>query len=271
VKFRHLFEWLAARAALMVFGFLPLSLSCRVGAAAGWVAFRLDRKHRRLALWNLSQSSANAGPAGNREIVRKLYRHLGMSAAEFAHQSRLTRETLGSFVAIEGEEHVRAGLKKGRGVLIAVAHFGNWELAGAACALSGFDVSVVAFPQRNPLADRLINGIRSASGQRVLLTGEAAKPVLKALKANGVVGILADQDVAEHGVFVSLLGRPASTAHGPSILAHRARDAADRLPVSRRPGPPPPGLRAADPPVGGSRRRHAAGLGPPDARRPVSS
>ena len=220
MKFRHVLEYVGARTVLAFFRILPVRIGAQIGSAWGAVAFRVDARHRRLALWNLSKSDADRGPAENRRIVGRLYRHLGMMLAEIAHMHR--RDEVNAWTSVEGEEHLRAALAKGRGVIIVVAHFGNWELAGAVCALHVPDVRVVAFPQRNPLVDRMICGIREAAGMKVLLTGAAAKPILRAVKENAVIGILADQDVAERGVFVHLLGRPAATSHGPSVLAHRA-------------------------------------------------
>src|SRR5205085_7051133 len=51
--------------------------------------------------------------------------------------------------------------------------------------------------------------------------GNARREALDALRAGRVVGMVADQDGREGGLFVDFLGAPASTPRGPALFALR--------------------------------------------------
>lgn len=127
------------------------------------------------------------------------------------------------FIRYEGIENYRRAKKRGRGVLIATAHLGNWEFSAFAHALMTEPMTVVARPLDNPRLDELITRYRTMSGNRVVGRGQQfLRPLVEALRANGAVGILIDQNVtADRGVFVDFFGRKACVDAGFARLAHR--------------------------------------------------
>jgi KDO2-lipid IV(A) lauroyltransferase len=107
-------------------------------------------------------------------------------------------------------------------VLFLTAHLGNWELSSAAHALHGNPMFVMARPLDNPLLDRLIRRRRALHGNRVIAKQDGARDVIRALRANEAVGVLADQNAAgEDGVFVDFFGVKASATRGVAQLALR--------------------------------------------------
>ena len=48
----------------------------------------------------------------------------------------------------------------GRGLVVALPHMGNWDLAGSGCHLSGLPIFSVAGRQRNPMMNDLLNRLR---------------------------------------------------------------------------------------------------------------
>src|SRR5258705_322176 len=62
-----------------------------------------------------------------------------------------------STVTIEGGERLQAALDAGHGVLLWSAHLGNWELAAAALARGGFDVSALARAHADPGVERFFD------------------------------------------------------------------------------------------------------------------
>ena len=102
----------------------------------------------------------------------------------------------------------------GRGVLVATAHLGNWELSAFAHALMTSPMNVVVRPLDNPLIDRLVERRRALTGNRPIGKKDFARSILKALAANQAVGILIDQNAGlEDGTFVDFFGLPASRRH----------------------------------------------------------
>lgn len=120
--------------------------------------------------------------------------------------------------------------RSGRGVLIATAHIGNWELLATALRRRGLDGAVVGLRKhRDPSADWLV-ATRAALGVRTIPQDAPAREVLGVLRSNAVLGILCDLEVRRlAGLFVPFFGLPALTMRAPASLARAAR--ADLHPV----------------------------------------
>jgi KDO2-lipid IV(A) lauroyltransferase len=133
---------------------------------------------------------------------------------------RLTSENIGRLVTFSGRQNIDNALKRGKGVIILTAHFGNWEFLAAALILSGYDLSYITRPIRSRQLDVLLNQIRESVGGKPI-PREALKGTLKCLRRNGLLGILSDIDTKVEGVFVDFFGRLAFTPRGPVSLALR--------------------------------------------------
>jgi KDO2-lipid IV(A) lauroyltransferase len=62
--------------------------------------------------------------------------------------------------------------------------------------------------------------LRESQGNRVIAKKNSARPILQALKSNGTVGILIDQNTSlQEGIFVDFFGVAAATTTGMAVLA----------------------------------------------------
>ena len=77
-------------------------------------------------------------------LGRRCLRSVGSNAVDFLRLHRLDRIDLERIVRVDGEEHLVKGLARGRGVVVATGHVGNWELLAAFYARRGFPVHVLA-------------------------------------------------------------------------------------------------------------------------------
>jgi KDO2-lipid IV(A) lauroyltransferase len=140
----------------------------------------------------------------------------------FSKFPALRASNVGNWIRYEGLEHYTAAKAKGKGILIATAHLGNWELSAFAHALMSEPMHVMVRPLDNPLIDRLVERRRQLSGNRLLLKKDVALSVVRALKQNEAVGILIDQNASlEEGVFVDFFGRKACAGSAFAKLAAR--------------------------------------------------
>ena len=114
------------------------------------------------------------------------------------------------------------GESKGPWDFDATAHLGNWELSAFAHAIMTEAMFVMVRPLDNPLVDELVEQRRQLSGNKLLLKKDAALSVVRALKHNGAVGVLIDQNTApEEGVFVDFFGKKACASSAFAKLASR--------------------------------------------------
>jgi KDO2-lipid IV(A) lauroyltransferase len=89
--------------------------------------------------------------------------------------------------------------------------------------LRGLSLTSVAKPLANPFVDALLNRSRGSTGQRVVSARGALRSLLGALRADGFVALVIDQETKaeEGGVFVDFFGVPAPMSGAAGRLALR--------------------------------------------------
>ena len=153
-------------------------------------------------------------------IVDGVFRSIARLLVTFARFPRIHAGNIGDWIRYEGREHFERALQRGRGVLFATAHLGNWELSAFSHALMSAPMHVVVRPIDNPRIDAMIERRRALSGNILIQKKEAARAILQALKRNEAVGILIDQNsTLDQGAFVDFFGIPACAGIGFAKLA----------------------------------------------------
>jgi Kdo2-lipid IVA lauroyltransferase/acyltransferase len=213
-------QFVAVWTVVKFLGALPRSLARAVASSVARAAFAVLPKLRRTADFNLQLAFPNWDEKQRRAVRRKMVRNLSWMAAEFARLPKYTKENIGQFVILDGHENFLAGKQRGKGVLYLTGHIGAWELSSFAHALYGFPLHYMARPIDNPLIDAFVNRYRCLSGNRPIFKNESARAMLKILKEQGTVGILADQNtMPQEGVYVDFFGTLACTSTGIARVA----------------------------------------------------
>lgn len=177
---------------------------------------------RRVARKNLGMAFPAMDDAERERIADGVFHSIARLLVAFARLPRINRDAVSEWIRYEGLEHFEEAKRRGRGVLFATAHLGNWELSAFAHGLMMEPMHVVVRPLDNPLIDRLVERRRTLAGNRVIEKRRGARGILRALAANEAVGILADQNSApEEGVFVDFFGVPACASTGLAEIAAR--------------------------------------------------
>ncbi|OON82413.1 phosphatidylinositol mannoside acyltransferase [Streptomyces tsukubensis] len=132
-----------------------------------------------------------------------------------------------------GLDHLDAARASGKGVILALPHMANYDLAGAWLTTElGVPFTTVAERLKpETLYDRFV-AYRESLGMEVLPhTGGAAFGTLaRRLRAGGIVCLVADRDLSASGVEVTFFGERARMPAGPSMLAQQT--GAALLPVT---------------------------------------
>lgn len=122
-----------------------------------------------------------------------------------------------------GHEHLLAALERGRGVVCALPHSGNWDAAGIWLVDEHGPFTTVAERLKpESLFDRFVAYRESIGMEVVALTGGERSPtdlLTERLRGNGIICLLADRDLSRNGVEVSFFGEPAKMPPGPALLA----------------------------------------------------
>jgi lauroyl/myristoyl acyltransferase len=162
--------------------------------------------------------------AALRDLSRRAMRSYVRYWTEVFRLPRWTPDEIRTTVIPHHTNLVKDSLRAGRGVVAALPHMGNWDLAGAWACDDGMPVTTVAERLRpESLYDDFVR-YRESLGMEVLpLTGGSpSTPLLeRRLRDGRFVCLLADRDLSRHSVAVSLLGEPARLPIGPALLAQR--------------------------------------------------
>ena len=167
---------------------------------------------------------ANLRMAGMREsIADEVFESIARVLLTVSRIPKIDRPNIASWIAYEGFEHYEEAKRKGRGVLFATAHLGNWELSAHAHSLLTEPMNVVVRPLDNPVLDAFVEERRGHAGNRVITKRNAARLILSALRRNEAVGILVDQHVLpEEGVVVDFFGAKAWAGKAFVRIAHHS-------------------------------------------------
>ncbi len=150
-----------------------------------------------------------------KKIIRKMYYHMGITTAEsyFGNNDKLFKTC-----ELQGWDNLKDIAEKGKGVILATGHFGNWELAGKFIA-SHYKLAVVGKRQRNRYFDDYTNALRLKDNVIVINKKNALRPILKMLGDGYIVSLLMDQNAGKNGVLTDFLGHEASTFVGAAKIA----------------------------------------------------
>lgn len=231
-------EFLLAKGLEGVIGRLPGGAVDPLGEALGGLVRRPLGIRRNTVVENLRRAFPEASDEWIEETAQASYAHLGREVVAMVRLSRLSREEIVALTDVPTWPEVQEALAEGNGALLVTGHYGNWEVAAAAVAARGVAISAIVKPQRNRLVDRMVQEARARLGVGTIEMARAPRQVPRVLAKGGVVGIVADQDARNKGIWVPFFGIPASTFRGPAQFALRFNAAvfastARRLPDGR--------------------------------------
>jgi KDO2-lipid IV(A) lauroyltransferase len=206
--------------------------AARVSFACCW-SYR-TRMEKNVAMAMSDQLTSAAERKG---LVWRAWKNLARGVLDTGTVTHFPKETIIERIAIEGEDHLKRALAKGRGVIALSAHLGGFTLIGARLAAAGYRFSVVVKHPRDKRFARLLDEYRtkveigtiSAKPRR-----EAARRILKALRENRIVLVIADE-FKSGGLTVNFMGQTAPAPRGPATLALRTGAATLPMFATRRP------------------------------------
>ncbi|MBF0120885.1 MAG: lysophospholipid acyltransferase family protein [Desulfobacterales bacterium] len=200
------------------------SLMTKLAYPIGMIWYKIDRRHREIATNNMIIAFGSEWSIEKiNKTVKANFVQLSRVALELFSLLRVTKENLDSYIVFSGEEHLYNALSKGKGIIILTAHLGNWELMAISTPLKfniTFNVMGRALDYK-PM-DKMINEIRTRTGNIVVDKNKSADKVASLLRENKIIGILMDQHAAPYeGVYVPFFGKIDCSNKGVALFAMR--------------------------------------------------
>jgi len=160
------------------------------------------------------------------EQVQEVFRNFAIYLVDFFRFSWLNARKISKLIQVEGLEHARAALDAGKGAIGITAHLGNFEMAGAVFALSGFPIHAAVFTHQSPRVDALFQRQR----QRVGVMGLPVQPkhiraffeaAIRTLRENKILALVSDRDFFESGLKLPCFGKMLQVPTGPAAFSLR--------------------------------------------------
>jgi lauroyl/myristoyl acyltransferase len=213
---------LLARAVIGLIQALPLNGVARLGRFLGAMAWHLDRRHRRVALENLTAVfGRERSPEEIRQLARENFLRLGEAYACGLKTAAMSDEAIAS--RVDWVDIRRLQIPAGKSIVAAIGHFGNFEVfARARSQLTGHTVATTYRALRQPALNRLFQTIRQNSGVRYFERRTEAGALRDAFQSGGLIlGLLADQHAGDRGLWLPFFGRDCSCSPAPAVYALR--------------------------------------------------
>jgi len=190
---------------------LPVGMALRLGGGLGWLLGALGKRRRKRVEDQIRLVyGSRVSDDERRHLAMESYRHLGIGLVETMILPKITSKNLHRFWKLD-EVRELLDLFQDGGLLV-TGHVGAYPIASHAFSLlEPGRIYAVQRPIDHPGAHRVIDGLRSSGGLKLISKFESFTEVRKALREKSMVCLIVDQNGGGRGVFVDFLGWPASS------------------------------------------------------------
>ncbi|MEQ8143451.1 phosphatidylinositol mannoside acyltransferase [Streptomyces sp. OP7] len=212
---------------------LPEPVAVRLGRTIADIAWKQRGKGVQRLESNYARVVPDAGPQRLAELSRAGMRSYLRYWMESFRLPAWSPARIADSFQPKDLHHLSDGMEAGKGVILALPHLANWDLAGAWVTTKlGIPFTTVAERLKpETLYDRFV-AYREGLGMEVLphSGGSAFGTLARRLRDGGLVCLVADRDLSSSGVEVDFFGSPARMPAGPALLAQQT--GARLLPVT---------------------------------------
>lgn len=224
---KHITEYAALRVLGGTSNLVPERVALAMGSIYASIGFQLFRRKRHAAQQRIRQVFGDQfSDEEVTHIARAAFRDLVWHSIEVLRTPKMTREWVQRNAIIDPIDRRRfdESIAMGRGVIIAVPHLANWDLAGVGLQRLGYPMTFIVRKQKNPLFDQYLNQMRSHLGSDVIERDDPVliRKVIRALKQGRVVAILIDLRSRHQDLQLPFLGQTADLSRGLGLMSHLA-------------------------------------------------
>jgi phosphatidylinositol dimannoside acyltransferase len=199
---------------------LPERLVYGCAHLLGSLGARISKQRIQVAKNMARVTSEPIGSSRLEAIVADAYRSYARYWLETFRLVREDREFFLERTHVSGTDNLDSAMAQGRGAVVAIAHLGNWDAAGAWAGAAGYRIVTVAEPLRPKRMFDFFVRHREKLGMTIHAAQPGATDVLADAARNGaLVPILADRDLRARGPIVEFFGEEANFPAGPAIVA----------------------------------------------------
>ena len=210
---------------ILLLKLIPLSWVYLLGRALTRIVALFPGRRKKIALANLRLVF---GKRKGEEEINAIYREcLTRTITSFLESMKfclLPVPLATGLIEITGKEYLDAAFQRGKGIILAGLHLGNFPLIAAKLAFEGYPIAVIIKKPRNRSLAKLYTfmtdmvGVGFIDGRERLL---ATQQSLRQLRKGGIVYIIIDQNPPYPDIMVDFFGYAVPSFKGPVVLALR--------------------------------------------------
>jgi KDO2-lipid IV(A) lauroyltransferase len=174
---------------------------------------------RRTLLENLRYTAPDQSESEHRRMARRTFRNLAVTAVDQFRLPNISIEEVRALFEIRGLEHVDSALARGKGIVVATAHLGPYELAAACLAANGYTVAGMYENLKPELLEALAT-YRSATGMQ-LVNMKDLRAAFRVLGEGHILALISDRVIGDTRGVIELpfAGGRRVFPTGPAVLA----------------------------------------------------
>ncbi|WP_371551080.1 phosphatidylinositol mannoside acyltransferase [Streptomyces sp. NBC_00554] len=203
---------------------LPEPVAVRLGRTIADIAWKKRGKGVRRLESNYARVVPDATPERLAELSRAGMRSYLRYWMESFRLPAWSKERVKTGFEVKDEHYLTDGIASDKGVILALPHMGNWDLAGAwvTTKLETPFTTVAERLKPESLYDRFV-AYREGLGMEVLphSGGTAFGMLARRLRDGGLVCLVAERDLSASGVEVEFFGEATRMPAGPALLAQQ--------------------------------------------------
>jgi len=166
---------------------------------------------------NLKISQIGNSDNERENIIKNMWGNYGRILSEYIFLNQFRNNKLGSFLKIEGLEHLNEIKKNNEQVIFISGHFNNFELMAMEIEKAGIDLCAIYRPLNNPFLNIIMEKIRKnyICKNQIKKGKSGTRDLINLFKKNFSVALMIDQRVSE-GETIHFFNNPSKTTTIPA-------------------------------------------------------
>jgi KDO2-lipid IV(A) lauroyltransferase len=183
------------------------------------IIYFFNKEHKRYAKLNLDFVYGDTiSEKRKKEIIKNSYRNLIYNLYEFVENQTLDLSELEKKITVKNEHYIKDAIKNKRKIILITAHYGNWEYGNTFIPLKYAPTTMVGRPMNNKYLNTELDITRTKNNNEMLTKRDASRGLVKALKADRILGLVIDQH-NRAGIDIEFLGHKVKQTDSASRLA----------------------------------------------------
>lgn len=217
------YRYFPLKFAILIVQVLPIRFGRLLADCGGDMYFLLSTRRREIVTGNLKRISGVKEESHTlQDKTRQVFRNVARNYLDLTRVSKMNLNSLDGKITIEGWQNLVQAQSRKKGVILATAHLGNFELGTQAMVNRGITMTILVEDfHSNPILWHIAK-LRQRKGVRILpITIQGMKDGYYDLIRGGTVTIACDRDILGNGIKIKFMGEETTLPFGAVSLAMR--------------------------------------------------